>query len=79
MSSYGARRLAAREGEVLKEPALRRYQLVDGAMLTWDRSVRVRVRSLGAATLTWGPRSPTPTTTPTPTLALTLTLTRYAV
>jgi len=53
MSSYGARRLAAREGEVLKEPALRRYQLVDGAMLTRDRSVRVRVRLLGAATLTW--------------------------
>ena len=53
MSSYGARRLAAREGEVLKEPALRRYQLVDGAMLTRDRSVRVRVRSLGAATLPW--------------------------
>ena len=43
MSSYGARRLAAREGEVLKEPALRRYQLVDGAMLTRDRSVGVRV------------------------------------
>ena len=37
MSSYGARRLAEREGMVLQEPALRRIQLVDGARLTRDR------------------------------------------
>ena len=37
MSSYGAHRLAEREGVVLQEPALRRIQLVDGARLTRGR------------------------------------------